>query len=126
MFDIVDFYPSISENLLSLALAYAKQFVAIPDCDADIILHARQSLLFGANRTWAKKNRDGLFDVTMGSFDGAEACELVGAFLLGKLEQHFSSGNRWIEIHYIEHHERVASLLLDCAEPVYDGGCVFP
>ena len=93
MFDIVDFYPSISENLLSLALAYAKQFVAIPDCDADIILHARQSLLFGANRTWAKKNRDGLFDVTMGSFDGAEACELVGAFLLGKLEQHFSSGS---------------------------------
>eukprot|EP00117_Sycon_ciliatum_P039764 scpid84717/ scgid29334/ len=92
-FDIVDFYPSISENLLSLALAYAKQFVAIPDCDADIILHARQSLLFGANRTWAKKNRDGLFDVTMGSFDGAEACELVGAFLLGKLEQHFSSGS---------------------------------
>jgi hypothetical protein len=26
--------------------------------------------------------RVGLFDVTMGSFDGAESCELVGSYLL--------------------------------------------
>ena len=31
-----------------------------------------------------KKDR-GLFDVTMGAYDGAEACELVGTFLFYKL-----------------------------------------
>jgi hypothetical protein len=30
----------------------------------------------------AKKLSSNLFDVTMGSFDGAESCELVGSFLL--------------------------------------------
>ena len=29
----------------------------------------------------------GLFDVTMGSFDGTETCELVGLYLLSKLSQ---------------------------------------
>ena len=28
-----------------------------------------------------------MFDVTMGSFDGAEVCQLVGKFLLSKLSQ---------------------------------------
>ena len=30
---------------------------------------------------WMKREKDGLFDVTMGSYDGAEVCELVGAYL---------------------------------------------
>ena len=34
---------------------------------------------------WIKKGDDTLFDVTMGSFDGAEICELVGLYLLDKL-----------------------------------------
>ena len=29
--------------------------------------------------------KDGLFDVTMGSYDGAEVSELVGTFLLDKI-----------------------------------------
>ena len=43
-----------------------------------IIYHARKSLLFNEEGTWVKK--DGLFDVTMGAYDGAEVCELVGTF----------------------------------------------
>ena len=31
--------------------------------------------------------KDGLFDVTMGVFDGAEVCELVGTFLLDKISK---------------------------------------
>ena len=31
---------------------------------------------------WIKKSGDSDFDVTMGSFDGAELCELVGLFIL--------------------------------------------
>ena len=29
--------------------------------------------------------KDGLFDVTMGAYDGVEVCELVGTFLLDKI-----------------------------------------
>ena len=32
-----------------------------------------------------KKGENPLFDVTMGSNDGAELCEFVGIYLLGKL-----------------------------------------
>ena len=42
------------------------------------------SVIFGpSGSSWSKKN--GTFDVTMGSFDGAEVCELVGLFLLKKI-----------------------------------------
>ena len=34
-----------------------------------------------------KKSGD-MFDVTMGSYDGAEVCQLVGLFLLNKLEKY--------------------------------------
>ena len=41
-----------------------------------------KSLLFCNDKTWIKKNDLSLFDVIMGSYDGAEVCELVGLFLL--------------------------------------------
>eukprot|EP00117_Sycon_ciliatum_P006225 scpid103855/ scgid9857/ len=44
-------------------------------------MHARKSLIFTGDKVWAKKDREGLFDVTMGSCDCAEVCQLVGAFL---------------------------------------------
>jgi hypothetical protein len=43
----VDFYPSISENLLNEALAWASDFATITENDISIIKHARKSLLFG-------------------------------------------------------------------------------
>ena len=42
-------------------------------------------MLFNDNQSWCKKSADSHFDVTMGSFDGAETCELVGSYLLSKL-----------------------------------------
>ena len=42
--------------------------------------------MFVENSTWIKKSGES-FDVTMGSFDGAEVCQLVGLFLLQKLEK---------------------------------------
>ena len=59
-FDIVDFYPSISETLLTNSLNYASQFVNIPEED-------RRSLLFDKENPWAKRNNASLFDVSMGS-----------------------------------------------------------
>ena len=82
-FDIVDFYPSISEELLNKALAFAKTHVAISDDDLQVINHTKSSLLFDGQSTWKKKS--GVFDVTMGSYDDAECCEIVGIYLLNKL-----------------------------------------
>ena len=81
-FDIVDFYPSISEELLDKAIQFAQQYTTISEEDIKIIKHARKSLLFDSTGPWRKKGTEELFDVTMGSFDGAEICELVGLFLL--------------------------------------------
>ena len=84
-FDIVEFYSSISGNLLNKSIAYAKSFTKIEDNAINAIKLARKSLLFNKDGTWVKKGDDTLFDVTMGSFDGAEICELVGLYLLDKL-----------------------------------------
>ena len=43
----------------------------------------RQVILAG------KKAWSNLFDVTMGSYDGAETCELVGAFLLHNIKEKY-------------------------------------
>ena len=45
----------------------------------------RKSMLFNKDGTWVKKRNDTLFDVKMGSFDGAKICELVGLYLLDKV-----------------------------------------
>ena len=47
------------------------------------------SLLFGKDRAWAKKESQGMFDVAMGSYDGAEVCELVGIFALSQLPEQY-------------------------------------
>ena len=88
-FDIVEFYPSITEKLLDNVILWAKSLTYIPDEHITIIKHARKSLLFYREKTWIKKNHDSLFDVTMGSYDGAEICELVGLFLLNNLAERF-------------------------------------
>ena len=54
------------------------------DDERDIILHAKKSCLFNEEH-WGKKESTNLFDVTMGSYDGAETCELVGSFLLHQI-----------------------------------------
>ena len=87
IFDVVEFYPSISETLLELALDFAANYVTISDDDRHIILQAKQSLLFNNGNHWQKRNTDTLFHVTMGSYDGAETCELVGNYILSQLKE---------------------------------------
>ena len=41
---------------------------------------------FKDQQTWIKRN-SGLFGVTMGAYDGAEVCELVGNYLLYELSK---------------------------------------
>ena len=81
-FHVCEFYPSINEKLLSTALDFASKYRPISRDERDIILHAKRSLLYSNDSSWEKKSSNDLFDVTMGSFDGAETCELVGCYLL--------------------------------------------
>ena len=84
--DIKEFYPSINEDILTNAIQFAKLHTTIDDKDLHLIMHCRKSLLFFGNETWKKKSTESCFDVTMGSFDGAEICELVGLYIQSNLE----------------------------------------
>ena len=50
----------------------------------DIMFHARESYLFSFGKPWVKQENP-RFDVTMGCYDGAEVCELVGLYILSEL-----------------------------------------
>ena len=88
-FDIVDFYRPISESLLDQAIERAKQNSKISDQDIKLIKHARKLLLHNDGIAWRKRNSDSTFDVTMGSYDGAEVCKLIGLFVLDKMKDRF-------------------------------------
>ena len=76
-FDISEFYPLISEELLEKSISFAKNMTIIDDGTIQIIKHARKSLLIDNTSVWVKNDDNPLFDVTKGSFDSAEVCELV-------------------------------------------------
>ena len=48
------------------------------------------SLLYFMNEAWIKKSNS-TFDITMGSFDGAESCDICGLFLLSRLKHKLSN-----------------------------------
>ena len=87
IFDIENFYPSITPELFSNAITFAKQLVDIKDQEMDIIMQSRHTQLFYDKQPWVKKIGDQDFDVPMGCFDGAEVCQLVGTYLLDKLSK---------------------------------------
>ena len=92
-FDISEFYPSITENLLRESINWAKEYTVITEEDKEVIFTASNSLLYENGKPWKKKNSENLFDITMGSFHGAEVCELVGLYLLYQLKQiNFNGG----------------------------------
>ena len=50
----------------------------------------KESCVFNSGNHWGKKSSRESFDITMGSYDGAESCELVGSLLL-----HLISKKTW-------------------------------
>ena len=70
-------------------LDYASKFTKITQQDRHIIIHSKRSLLYHQNSPWTKKNSDSMFDVTMGSYDGAETCELIGVYMLSLIATQF-------------------------------------
>ena len=80
--DIIhQFYPSITKELIKKAIGFAEKYITISDEDKELFLHTKKSFLFNNDQPWVKKENSS-FDVTMGSYDGAETCELVDLYLL--------------------------------------------
>ena len=90
MFDIKDFYPSIKASLLLDAINFARKHTRILKKDFDLIQHARRSLLFDNEEPWVRKQEENI-DVTMGAYDGAEVCEIVGIYLLSLLGEKYNN-----------------------------------
>ena len=61
-------------------------FWIVPEIVLEIVL------LFSNNEIWVQNDNPD-FDVTMGSFDGAEVCELVVLYLLNILKSEFGENN---------------------------------
>ena len=55
--------------------------------DKRIIKRSWKSLLFYLEKAWKKKESNSCFDVTIGSYDGAELYELIGIFTQSVLEE---------------------------------------
>ena len=92
-FDIVDFYQSIKNEQLTNALRFARNYINITDDDEHIIRHSCKTLLFdNDNQTWEKTNNVNFFDIPMGSFMGAEICDLIGLYILDQLTNVFPRG----------------------------------
>ena len=84
--DICSFYPNITEKLLKKAIEHAAKYTHISEEDKLLILHTSKSLLFHKGEAWVRKGKS-VFEITMGGFDGAEKCDLVGLYLLSKLNK---------------------------------------
>ena len=58
VFEIENFYPSISLTSFNSTIQFAKKISDIPDNDISIIIHARNTLLFSNGEPWVKKDGD--------------------------------------------------------------------
>ena len=70
------------DQFLYIYIELAGSFTEISSSQIDSFVHSFSSFLFSNQDQKTGPN----FDVTMGCLDGAESCELVGLFLLHKLE----------------------------------------
>ena len=66
--------------------------VNITQRDIQVMFHSRKSLSYNNRVPWVKKEGTG-FDVTMGAYDGAEICVLIGIFMLSLLATKYDSKN---------------------------------
>ena len=83
-FDICDFYSSVTNTLLQKALKFASKYSTISKEDIDIITHTKRTTLYKDGQPWEEITSK--FNVTMGSYDGAEICELVGLYPLSQMQ----------------------------------------
>ena len=56
-------------------------------------MQSRNTLLFNKNQPWVKKSGNEEFGVPMGCFGGAELCEIIGIYILTKLQSVLQKDN---------------------------------
>ena len=83
--DIENYFPSINAKVLNDAVNWANAITEISAEEQEIIIHCRKTFLFDNYSTWVKKDNPDM-DVSQGSLDSAELCELVGLFLLHQVK----------------------------------------
>ena len=76
-FDIIEFYSSITKELLVRSLNHAREYTDIMEEEVEIILASRKSVLSDSRRSWVKCHVDN-FDLPMGVYDSAQVADLVG------------------------------------------------
>ena len=91
-FDNVDFYLSIAKDLFENAIDFSSAVTTIEKQVIGTIIHSKKSFLYNNKEIRAKKDNIN-FDVTTRNFDSAEACELVGLYLLSILKSEFDREN---------------------------------
>jgi len=79
-FDITKFYPSITKTTLINSLKFAEKFTPITNNDQNLILHSCKLTIFHENKRWERINTSDLFNVSMGSYNGAEVCDMLRTF----------------------------------------------
>ena len=84
-FDICDYYGSITQELFKEAVDWARTIVPITPTEVEVIFKSKQTFLSYGGQTWKKKGDD-QFNISMGSWDGAESTDIVGLFLLSKMQ----------------------------------------
>ena len=76
----------MTEETLDKAISLASNHTTVSLEDICITKHSRKSLLFHLEQAWKKKQSSSCFDVTRGSYHGAELCELIGIFTQSVLQ----------------------------------------
>ena len=71
---------------------FAASLTFITEYEKELIRRCCKSVVFHEGEPWSKKYNKNSFDVSMGSFNGAEICELFGLYILDilKTEKIFS------------------------------------
>lgn len=72
---------------LQEALYFTKDFVSITPDQIEVILYCCKSALFHEGEAWVKKSTGGNFVVPQGSFDRSKISELMGIFILSKVNK---------------------------------------
>ena len=83
-FDIIEFYPSMTRELLLKYQNHAKEYTDITDEEIEIILAYRKSILTDNRRTFVKSHEDN-FDVPMDIYDSAQVADSIGIYVLDTL-----------------------------------------
>ena len=58
VFDIIDFNPSIPEELLKKAIEHAEKFQKVSDLEKEVTMHTKKSILFNNGKAWIKKRTE--------------------------------------------------------------------